>query len=232
MSAPPDGTPAPPHPGDVGGQSPGGAASPQGAGQQVPQGPLDQNVVLARLSEALAQLAVASTAQASAASGGQPEWRETKYVKAPEVFNPKSVEEEIAAWPEWAFAFKNFMAVQDDGYRSDFAKAESATEFPAFEDYGPALKARSLKLSSILASYLKGFPPLKKEGASVLEYTLAYERLITEYEVAEGHQEVFTATNRRNGPAPMDVDRVAEKGEKGKGAWKAKSAKSEFGKGK
>ncbi|CAE7237023.1 unnamed protein product [Symbiodinium sp. CCMP2592] len=281
MSAPPDGTPAPPHPGDVGGQSPGGAASPQGAAQQVPQGTLDQNVVLARLSEALAQLAVASTAQASAASGGQQEWRETKYVKSPEVFNPKSVEEEIAAWPEWAFAFKNFMAVQDDGYRSDFAKAESATEFLAFEDYGPALKARSLRLYSILASYLKGralkilradpkgdgfrvwrqlkeelqptsrprvlalaqaltrFPPLQ-EGASVLEYTLAYERLITEYEKLSPstYPEDLNGVDKDsslyqgNGPAPMDVDRVAEKGEKGKGAWKGKNAKGEFGKGK
>ncbi|CAE7287414.1 unnamed protein product [Symbiodinium sp. CCMP2592] len=323
MSAPPDGTPAPPHPGDA----------PQGAAQQVPQGTLDQNVVLARLSEALAQLAVASTAQASAASGGQQEWRETKYVKSPEVFNPKSVEEEIAAWPEWAFAFKNFMAVQDDGYRSDFAKAESATEFLAFEDYGPALKAPSLRLYSILASYLKGralkilradpkgdgfrvwrqlkeelqptsrprvlalaqaltrFPPLK-EGASVLEYTLAYERLITEYEklspstypedlkistlmsglpqdikrylqlqiddttTYHGLRSTLLQVERTaatwstehvlkaigvdkdsslyqgNGPAPMDVDHVAEKGEKGKGAWKGKSAKGGFGKGK
>ena len=32
------------------------------------------------------------------------EWRETKYVKAPEIFNPESIEEEISMWPEWASA--------------------------------------------------------------------------------------------------------------------------------
>ena len=121
------------------------------------------------------------------------------------------------------FSFKNFMAIQDDEYRGDFAKAETSKEFLAFEDYGPAIRARSLRLYSILAYYLKGralkilraepkgdgfrgwrplkeelqptsrprvlalaqaltrFPPLK-EGASVLEYTLGYERLITEHE--------------------------------------------------
>ncbi|CAE7849605.1 unnamed protein product, partial [Symbiodinium necroappetens] len=160
---------------------------------------------------------------AAASAPSTQEWRETKYVKAPEIFNPKSIEEEISMWPEWAFSFKNFMAIQDDEYRGDFAKAETSTEFLAFEDYGPAIRARSLRLYSILASYLKGralkilraepkgdgfsvwrqlkeelqptsrprvlalaqaltrFPPLK-EGASVLEYTLGYERLITEYE--------------------------------------------------
>ena len=179
--------------------------------------------MLARLSEALSQLAAASSAQAAASAPSTQEWRETKYVKAPEIFNPKSIEEEISMWPEWAFSFKNFMAIQDDEYRGDLAKAETSTEFLAFEDYGPAIRARSLRLYSILAYYLKGralkilraepkgdgfrgwrqlkeelqptsrprvlalaqaltrFPPLK-EGASVLEYTLGYERLITEYE--------------------------------------------------
>ena len=93
--------------------------------------------MLARLSEALSQLAAASSAQAAASAPSTQEWRETKYVKAPEIFNPKSIEEEISMWPEWAFSFKNFMAVQDDEYRGDFAKAETSTEFLAFEDYGP-----------------------------------------------------------------------------------------------
>ena len=52
-------------------------------------------------------------------------------------------------WPEWAFSFKN-------EYRGDFAKAETSTECLAFEDHGLAIRARSLRLYSILASYLRG----------------------------------------------------------------------------
>ena len=136
---------------------------------------------------------------------------------------PKSIDEEIAGWQEWSFVFKNFMSVQDERFREDFNKAETASSFVAFESYEPDTRARALRLYSVLASYLKGrplkllksvvngdgfrvwrqlteelqpasrpralalaqalvkFPPLK-EGGSVLEYTLLYEKLIAEYE--------------------------------------------------
>ena len=117
------------------------------------------------------------------------------------------------------------MAVQDDEYRSDFEKAERATMWLSFDQYDPALRARSLRLYSVLASYLKGralkilrsvtngdgfrvwrqlheelqpstrprtlalaqaltkFPPLR-DGGSVLEYALTFEKLVSEYERA------------------------------------------------
>ena len=144
-------------------------------------------------------------------------------MKQPEVFSPKSIDEEIAGWQEWSFVFKNFMSVQDERFREDFTKAETASSFVAFESYEAETRARALRLYSVLTSYLKGrplkmlksvtngdgfrvwrqlteelqpatwpralalaqalvkFPPLK-DGGSVVEYTILYERLIAEYE--------------------------------------------------
>ena len=144
-------------------------------------------------------------------------------MKQPEDFNPKSIDEEIAGWQERSFVCKNFMSVQDERFREAFNKAETASNFVAFESYEPDTRARALRLYSVLASYLKGrplkllksvvngdgfriwrqlteelqpatrpralalaqalvkFPPLKEVG-SVLEFTILYEKLISEYE--------------------------------------------------
>ena len=74
--------------------------------------------VLSRLAVAVDRLAQ-STAAHSAGSTVS-EWRESKRVKQPEVFSPKSIDEEIAGWQEWSFVFKNFMSVQDERFREDF----------------------------------------------------------------------------------------------------------------
>ena len=204
--------------GDPGGESPGAASAAPAA---VPTAPVTPEVVLGRLAEAVAQLASAS----SGPPGGGGQWKESKWIKSPEAFNAKSLDEEVSLWPDWSFGFKNFMAVQDDDYRGDFEKAETATMWVSVEDYSPALRARSLRLYSVLASYLKGralkilrsvtsgdgfrvwrqlseelqpssrprtlalaqaltkFPPLR-DGGSVLEYALTFEKLVSEYEKA------------------------------------------------
>ena len=193
----------------------------QGSPGSASAGVLTGEEVLSRLAVAVDRLAQ-STAAHSAGSAVS-EWRESKHVKQPEVFSPKSIDEEIAGWQEWSFVFKNFMSVQDERFREDFTKAETASSFVAFESYEAETRARALRLYSVLASYLKGrplkmlksvtngdgsrvwrqlteelqpatrpralalaqalvrFPPLK-DGGSVLEYTLLYERLIAEYE--------------------------------------------------
>ena len=192
--------------------------APQAAAAAMPQ--QTPEAVLAMLAQAVSQLAAAST---SSSSASQDQWRESKFVKGPDVFNPKTLDEEIAQWAEWSFTFKNFMAVQNEQFREDFRKAESAASFVAFTDYDPEMKSRAQRLYAVLASYLRGrplkilksvvegdgfrvwrqlsdelqpksrprslalaqaltrFPPLR-EGGSVLEYTLMFERLVGQYE--------------------------------------------------
>ena len=70
----------------------------------------------------------------------------------------KGIDEELGTRNEWSFAFKNWMCVQDDAYRSDFESVEAATAFVSFESYEPATRSRSLRLYSILATYLKNRP--------------------------------------------------------------------------
>ena len=121
-----------------------GPTSPTQAG--TPVQPTDPNaIVLQQLAAAVSQLAQAS---ASSQSSG-------RYVKAPEVFAPKTMDEEQAQWSEWAFAFKNWMCVQDEDFRGEVEKAEA---FLAFESYETNTKARSIRLYSILATYLKQRP--------------------------------------------------------------------------
>ena len=51
--------------------------------------------------EVLSRLGTAAQSAGSAVS----EWCESKRVKQPEVFSPKSIDEEIAGWQEWSFVF-------------------------------------------------------------------------------------------------------------------------------
>ena len=81
-----------------GGMTPQGA--PQAAAAAMPQ--QTPEAVLAMLAQAVSQLAAAST---SSSSAPQDQWRESKFVKGPDVFNPKTLDEEIAQWAEWSFTF-------------------------------------------------------------------------------------------------------------------------------
>ena len=176
---------------------------------------------MAQLAQAVSQLAMATSSGSSSAA--QQQWKETRFIKSPDVYAPKGIDEELGTWNEWSFAFKNWMCVQDDAYRSDFESVEAATAFVSLESYEPATRSRSLRLYSILATYLKNrplrilrsvtngdgyrvwrmlvdelqpssrpralalaqalvkFPPYR-EGGSLLDYTIAFERIITEYE--------------------------------------------------
>ena len=83
-------------------------------------------------------------------------WRESKFIKSPEIFSAKNLEKEISGWPDWSFQFKAFMVVQDSSYRDDFEKCETAETWLAVSDYTSPMKSRSGRLYAILATHLKG----------------------------------------------------------------------------
>ena len=185
--------------------------------------PGDPNVVLQQLAQAVSMLATATSSQQSQASV-----KESRFVKAPDVFAPKSLDEELSGWPEWAFCFKNWLSVQDDAFREDPKRVETATSIVAFDSYEAGTKTRAIRLYAILATYLRNrpfrilrsvtdgdgfrvwralvdelqpssrpralalaqalvkFPPFR-EGGSLLDYTLAFERLLAEYEKVASH---------------------------------------------
>ena len=203
------------------GQDPPSPGTPGEASQQ----PLSGEDVLNRLAVAVSQLAAAS----SGARPSEGSWKETKYVKAPDLFAPKSLEEEVQAWGDWSFQFRNFMAIQDAKYRDELQQCEVADGFLSFSSFNEATRERALRLYSVLASYLRGrplkilksvttgngyqvwrqlcdelqprsrpralalaqaltrFPPLK-EGHSLLDYILSYERLVNDYEEVSPQQ--------------------------------------------
>ena len=133
---------AAPAPGDV---SPG--ASPSAAGA------LTGEVVLDRLAQAVSQLALSSSA--SSAGGG---WKESKFVRQPDVFEPKDMEQEMQMWSDWSFRFKPFMMIQDPMFKEDLDRCETAAAFTAFESYTDGQKQRAIRLYAMLASYLRGRP--------------------------------------------------------------------------
>ena len=207
---------------------------PGSPGQASEGGGLDPSAVLAQLALAVQQLASSNqaaaqvTAQAVQASSIRPTWNESRYIKSPDVFAPKSTDEEQSLWPEWSFAFKQWMAIQSEEYTSDFELAERAEGLVPFDEYNPEIRARSVRLYAVLSTYLKNrplrilrsvtqndgyrvwrllkeelmpssrplalalaqalvkFPPYR-EGGSLLDYTLAYEKLIQEYEKVSPH---------------------------------------------
>lgn len=211
---------ATPPQGDQGPQP--GAGGPVGPAQPGAM-PGDPNVVLQQLAQAVSMLATATSSQQSQASV-----KESRFVKAPDVFAPKSLDEELSGWPEWAFCFKNWLSVQDDAFREDLKRVETATSIVAFDSYEAGAKTRAIRLYAILATYLRNrplrilrsvtdgdgfrvwralvdelqpssrpralalaqalvkFPPFR-EGGSLLDYTLAFERLLAEYEKVAPH---------------------------------------------
>ena len=135
---------AAPAPGDV---SPGGAPSVHSQA-----GALTGEVVLDRLAQAVSQLAMSS----SASSGGG--WKESKFVRQPDVFDPKDMEQEMQMWIDWSFRFKSFMMIQDPMFKDDMDRCETASAFTSFESYTDGQKQRAVRLYALLASYLRGRP--------------------------------------------------------------------------
>ncbi|CAE7034963.1 GIP [Symbiodinium sp. CCMP2592] len=119
-----------------------------------------RELVLNQLAAAVAQLAQAT----ASSSAGSSQWKETKYVKAPDLFKGRPL--------KLLRANKN-----GDGYA-------------VWRQLCDELQPRSRPRALALAQALSRFPP-HKEGTSLLEYILSYERLIGEYEAVatEKYQE-------------------------------------------
>ena len=47
-----------------------------------------------------------------------------KILKPPEAFSSATIEEEVSQWSDWAFTFKNFLALMDQAFLVDFKSAE------------------------------------------------------------------------------------------------------------
>ena len=75
-----------------------------------------------------------------------------KILKPPEAFNPATLEEEVSQWSDWAFTFKNFLALMDQDFLEDLQKAEDETAELAlggpFFRGNEGRKTRGLKLYS------------------------------------------------------------------------------------
>ena len=114
---------------------------------------LTGELVLERLAQAVSQLA-----QASSSSAGSQTWKESKFVKQPDIFDPKDLEQEMQQWSDWSFRFKAIIMVQDPKFKDELEKCEIATEFTAFSAYPADMQERAIQLYAMLASYLRGRP--------------------------------------------------------------------------
>ena len=83
---------------------------------------LTGEIVLDRLAQAVQQLALSS-------SGGSSNFRESKFVRQPDIFDPKDLEQELTQWGDWAFRFKAFMMIQDPRFNEDLAECAKRTVF-------------------------------------------------------------------------------------------------------
>ena len=115
-----------------------------------------------QLAEAARAIADASTrvASGSTGSGGTSFDTGSKVLKGPDVFAPGTLDEEVSAWQDWAFIFKNYIGFMDPNYLSEFTWAEThdgpikESEYVSGSDQG----RRAVKLYSVLSSYLKNRP--------------------------------------------------------------------------
>ncbi|CAE7835297.1 unnamed protein product, partial [Symbiodinium sp. CCMP2592] len=129
--------------------------------------PAPEGVAGGSLQALIGNLSAAAQALASAAGTGSTRSYDSaaKLVKSPDVFAPKSLEEEVSQWPDWSFSFKVFVGFIDPTYAEELKKVELAPPKPA--EYTVGERERSTKLYAILASYLRNRPLklLKSEGS-------------------------------------------------------------------
>ena len=95
---------------------------------------------------------------AASSASSKSDFRESKFVRQPEVFDPKDMDQELQQWSDWSFRFRSFMMVQDPRFKEDMEHCESATTFVSFADYPDGMKERAIRLYALLASYLRGRP--------------------------------------------------------------------------
>ncbi|CAE7676733.1 unnamed protein product [Symbiodinium sp. CCMP2592] len=129
--------------------------------------PAPEGVAGGSLQALIGNLSAGAQALASAAGTGSTRTYDSaaKLVKSPDVFAPKSLEEEVSQWPDWSFSFKVFVGFIDPTYAEELKKVELAPPKPA--EYTVGERERSTKLYAILASYLRNRPLklLKSEGS-------------------------------------------------------------------
>ena len=82
----------------------------------------------------------------------------SKVVRQPDVFHPKSQEEELVMWQDWRLTFRSWITYAQDEFRKDLDEAEKATEPMDFLEMSVEQHARSEKLYSILVGLLRGRP--------------------------------------------------------------------------
>ena len=115
-----------------------------------------------QLAEAARAIADASTRMATGTTGTSGTSFDTgsRVLKGPDVFAPGTLDEEVSAWQDWAFIFKNYVGFMDPNYLSEFSWAEAhdgpikESEYVSGSDKG----RRAVKLYSVLSSYLKNRP--------------------------------------------------------------------------
>ena len=90
-----------------------------------------------QLAEAARAIADASTrmqaATATSGTSGTTFDTGSRVLKGPDVFAPGTLDEEVLAWQDWAFIFKNYIGFMDPNYLSEFTWAETHTG-PITED--------------------------------------------------------------------------------------------------
>ena len=155
------------------------------------EGPLPQSPTAPQAATSLPDSVVQQLAQAiqSLASSNSNSFKDGgKAVKAPEVFAPKSLEEEISGFEEWSFLFVNWLLVHEPDYREDLRIAETRAESMNIDTYSDAGKKRAYRLYSILSSYLKGRPLRLLKAVTNRDGLLVWQRL---------HQELKPSTRSR-----------------------------------
>ena len=112
------------------------------------------------LQELIGNLSAAAQALAGAAGGSRTQSYESasRLVKPPDLFAPKTLEEEVSQWPDWSFSFRVYLGFIDPMYAAELRRTETATVPINSSGYSADEAARSVKLYAILASYLRNRP--------------------------------------------------------------------------
>ena len=117
------------------------------------------DALVAALQQTIAAQAATTTTTTSGTSGTTFDTG-SRVLKGPDVFAPGTLDEEVSAWQDWAFIFKNYIGFMDPNYLSEFSWAETHTGPITEDEYtaGSEKGRRAVKLYSVLSSYLKNRP--------------------------------------------------------------------------
>ena len=114
-------------------------------------GPVPGTTGQPTLQALIGNLSAAAQALAGAAGGSRTQSYESasRLVKPPELFAPKTLEDEVSQWPDWSISFRVYLGFIDPRCAAELRRTETTTAEEA---------ARSVKLYAILASYLRNRP--------------------------------------------------------------------------